>query len=222
MFLESGHKIVHYKAFKVKVVTDVERVLPSPLHRTIMLLRDRSSTRSGGEMKTNEVVVYGISVVLFDTILSLAFSTGLVLLQSSGPGGLAAQWAFAVVKWTFLQGFTWFLADAKHLALLSRLVALLCLLSPVHKSVQIFAAPPSGPHTEPSADLGRLLLGPAVSLVTWAVWEMGFCSNAEVKTSSKALHSRRLLLRMLKYFKPDALYIIAAFSFLLLAVLCEY
>lgn len=173
-------------------------------------------------MKTKEVVVYGISVLLFDTTLSLAFLTGLVLLQFSDSGGLSARWAFAVVKWAFLQGFTWFLTDAKHLALLSRLVALLCLLSPVHESVQLFVAPPSEPYTEPSADLGRLILGPAVSLVTCVVWEMGFCSKAEVKTSSKPLDSRRLLLRLLKYFKPDALYIIAAFTFLILAVGCKY
>lgn len=168
-----------------------------------------------------QAVVYGISVLLFDTILSLAFLTGLVLLQFSDSGGLSAHWAFAVVKWAFLQGFTWFLTDAKHLALLSRLVALLCLLSPVHESVQLLVAPPSEPYTEPSADLGRLLLGPAVSLVTCVVWEMGFCSQAE-KTSSKPLDSRRLLLRLLKYFKPDALYIIAAFTFLILAVVCKY
>lgn len=173
-------------------------------------------------MKTKEVVVYGISVLLFDTLLSLAFLTGLVLLQFSDSGGLWAQWAFAVVKWAFLQAFTWFLTDAKYLALLSRLVALLCLLSPVHESVQLFAARPSEPYTEPSAGLGRLLLGPAVSLVTCVVWEMGFCSKTEVKTSSKPLNSRRLLLRMLKYFKPDTLYIIAAFTFLILAVVCKY
>lgn len=173
-------------------------------------------------MKTKEVVVYGISVLLFDTLLSLAFLTVLVLLQFSASGGLPAQWAFAVVKWAFLQGFTWFLTDAKHQALLSRLVALLCLLSPVHESVQLFVAPRSEPYTEPRADLGRLLLGPAVSIVTCVVWEMGVGSKAEVKTSRKPLDSRRLLLRMLKYFQPDALYIIAAFSFLILAVFCKY
>lgn len=194
----------------------------SRCYRTIMWLQDRSSTHSGGQMKTKEVVVYGISVLLFDILLSLAFLTGLVLLQFSDSGGLWAQWAFAVVKWAFLQGFAWFLTDAKHLALLSRLVALLCLLSPVRESVQLFAAPPSEPCTGPWADLGRLLLGPAVSLVACVVWEMGFCSKAEVKTSSKPLDSRRLLLRMLKYFKPDALYITAAFTFLILAVVCKY
>lgn len=173
-------------------------------------------------MKTKENVVYGISVLLFDAILSLAFLAGLVLLQFSDSGGLPARWAFAVVKWAFLQGFTCFLTDVRHPALLSRLVALLSLLPPVHESVQLFVAPPSGPYTEPSADLSRLLLGPVVSLVTCVVWEMGFCSNAEVKTSSQPLDSRRLLLRLLKYFKPDALYIIAAFTFLILAVVCKY
>lgn len=169
-----------------------------------------------------EIVVYGISVLLFDTILSLAYVTGLVLLQFSSSGGLSVQWAFAVVKWAFLQGFARILADAKHSAVLSRMVVLLCLLSPAYESSQIFMAPPSEPYREPFADLGRLLLGPACSVFACVVWEMGFCSNVKVQTSSNNLHSRRLLLRMVKYFKPDALYIIAAFTFLILAVICKY
>lgn len=168
------------------------------------------------------VVVYGISVLLFDTILSLAILTGLVLLHFNS-GGLAAQWAFAVGKWIFLQGFTWILTDAKHLAVLSRLAVLLCLLSPVYESTQkLLRTPPSEPSTDLFADLGRLLLGPAVSLFSCVMWEMGFCSNAEVKTSSKNLHQRHLLLRMVKYFKPDALYIIAAFTFIIVSVICKY
>ncbi|CAG03009.1 unnamed protein product, partial [Tetraodon nigroviridis] len=167
------------------------------------------------------VVVYGISVLLFDTVLSLAYVTSLVLLQSSGCGGLSAQWAFAGLKWAFLQGFAWILAGAEHQALLSRMAALLCLLSPVYESLQSFLAPPSEPYRDPSADLGRLLLGPVCSVLACAVWEMGFRSDAKVQPSSNKLHSRRLLLRMGKYFKPDALFIIPAFTFLILAVLCE-
>lgn len=169
-----------------------------------------------------EIVLYGISILLFDTVLSLAYVTCLVLLQFSGSGGVTVQWAFAVVKWAFLQGFAWILADAKHQAVLSRMVVLLCLLSPVYGSWQIFMAPSSEPYREPHADLGRQLFGSACSVFACVVWEMGFCSNTEVPTSSNNLHSRRLLLRMVKYFKPDALYVIAAFTFLILAVICKY
>lgn len=177
---------------------------------------------SESQMKMKEIVVYGISILLFDTILSVSFVTGLVLLQFSNTGGLTVQWTFAVVKWAFLQAFTWNLADAKHQALLSRMVVLLCLLSPVYESLQILMAPPSEPYKEPLADLGRLLFGPACSIFACVVWEMGFCSNSKVQTNSSNLHSRRLLLRMVKYFKPDTFYIIAAFTFLILAVICKY
>lgn len=170
-----------------------------------------------------EIVVYGITIVLFDTVLSLAYVTGLVLLQLSGSGGLTVQWASAVVKWTFLQGFAWILVDVKkYQAVLSRMVLLLCLLSPVYESSRIFMTPPTEPYKEPSADLGRLLLGSACSVFACVVWETGFCSNPKVQSSSNSLHSRHLLLRMVKYFKPDALYIIAAFTFLILAVICKY
>lgn len=169
-----------------------------------------------------QIVVYGISILLFDTVLSLAYVTGLVLLQFSGSGGLRVQWAFAVVKWAVLQGFAWVQADTKHQAALSRMVVFLCLLSPVYESLQTFMAPPSEPYREPTADLGRLLLGTACSVFACVVWEMGFCFNTKVKTSSKNLHSSRLLLRMVMYFKPDTLHIIAAFTFLFLAVFCKY
>lgn len=181
-----------------------------------------SSNGSGSQMKMKEAVVYGISILLFDIILSLAYVTGLVLLQCSGFGGLTVQWAFAVVKWAFLQGFTWVLADAKYQAALSRMVVLLCLLSPVHESSQIFMAPPSEPYREPPADLGRLLFSTACSLFACVVWELGFCSNTKVQTTGHDLSSMRLLVRMVKYFKPDAFYVIAAFIFLILAVICKY
>lgn len=181
-----------------------------------------SSNGSGGQMNMKEIVVHGISILLFDIILSLAYVTGLVLLQCSGSGGLTVQWAFAVVKWAFLQGFTWMLADTKYQAVLSRMVVLLCLLSPVRESSQIFMAPPSEPYREPPADLGRLLFSAACSLFACVVWEMGFCSNTKVQTKGHNVSSRRLLLRMVKYFKPDAFYVIAAFTFLILAVICKY
>lgn len=161
-----------------------------------------------------EGFVYGVAVLLFDATLSLAFLTGLVLLQLSGPGGLTAQWACAGVRWAVLQGFTRFLADAERPAPLSRLVALLCLLSPACESVRSFVAPPSERY-----DLSRLLLLPACSVAACVLWEMGFRKK---KSSSSELQSRRLLVRMLKYFKVDAHYITAAFSFLILAVVCEY
>lgn len=181
-----------------------------------------SSNRSGGQMKMKEIVVYGISILLFDIILSLAYVTGLVLLHFSGSGGLRVLWAFAVVKWAFLQGFTWIFADVKCQAVLSRMVVLLCLLSPVCDSLQIFMAPLSEPYREPPADLGRLLLGTACSLFACVVWEMGFWSDTKVQTKSNDLSSRRLLMRVVKYFKPDALYVFAAFTFLILAVICKY
>lgn len=168
-----------------------------------------------------EVLVCGIFILLFDVVLCLALWAGLVLLQCSSCGGLAVVWAFGAVKWAILHNFTLILTDGKPQAVLSRLVALLCLLSPVFENGRILVSPPSEPYMGPSPDLSLLLLGPMSSLLACAVWEIGLCADGKMKKNNNKLHARQLLMRMLKYFKPDTLYIIAAFSFLILGVICK-
>lgn len=170
----------------------------------------------------NQVLLCGIFILLFDAVLCLALWVGLVLLQCSGCGGLAGVWAFAATRWAILRYFTRVLCDGKPQAVLSRLVALVCLLSPVSESGRILVAPPSEPYVGPPPDLSVLLLGPVSSLLACVVWEIGLTANGKMKSSNNKPDARRLLMRMLKYFKPDKLYILAAFSFLILGVICKF
>lgn len=171
------------------------------------------------QRKMNEVLACGIFILVLDATLCLALWLGLVLLQCSSCGGLLALWAFGTVKWAILHTFTKTFTHGKPQAVLCRLVALLCLLSPVFESGRVFVASPSEPDRVASPDLSTLLLGWMSSLLTCVVWEIGLCADGKMKNSE--LSARRLLLRMLKYFKPDRLYIISAFSFLILAVFCK-
>nr|XP_020513505.1 antigen peptide transporter 2-like [Labrus bergylta] len=166
-----------------------------------------------------EVAAYGLVTLLFDAALCLALWVGLMLLKCPSCGGLAAVWAFGAAKWVALHFFTSMLTDGKPPAVLRRFAALLCLLSPVFESGQLLMAPPSGASTSLCPNLGTLLLGGASSSLACVVWEAGLCGDGKVK--KERLDSRRLLLRVLKYFKPDTLYVIAAFSALILAVYCD-
>ena len=82
-------------------------------------------------------------------------------------------------------------------------------------------APPSEPYTGPTPNLSMLLLGPMSSLMACMIWEKGLCGDGKMKKDDQNLDTRRLLMRVLKYFRPDVLYLIAAFSFLILGVICE-
>ncbi len=169
-----------------------------------------------------EVVACGLFILLFDIVLSLAVWAGLVLLACSSCGGLAGVWAFGAVRWAILHVFTSVLTDGKPEAVIRRFVALLCLLSPVIESGRILTAPPSEPYMGPSPDLSVLLLGQMSSLLACVVWEKGLCGDGKRRKDSSKLDARRLLMRMLKYFRPDTLHLIAAFSFLILGVVCKY
>ncbi|KAM7381175.1 hypothetical protein PAMA_012153 [Pampus argenteus] len=167
----------------------------------------------------SDVAACGLFILLFDTALCFALWAALVLLQCSSCGGLAGVWAFGAVKWAALHVFTSKLTDGKPQAVLYRLAALLCLLSPVLESGRILMTPPSEPYTGPTPDLSMALLGPGASLLACMVWEKGLCGAG--KRRNHNLDTRRLLMRMLKYFRPDVLYLIAAFSFLILGVICD-
>lgn len=169
--------------------------------------------------KMKEVLARGIFILVLDAALCSALWLVLVLLQSSSGGGLLGLWAFGTVKWAILHTVTKTFTGGKAQAVLCRLVALLCLLSPVFESGRMFVAPPSQPYGGASPDLSMLLLGWMSSLLTCVVWEIGLCADGKMKNTE--LSARRLLMRMLKYFQPDRLYIISAFSFLILAVICK-
>lgn len=169
----------------------------------------------------NEVVVSGIGILLFDAVLWSALWAGLVLLRCSSCGGLEGLWAFSAVRWAILRYFTFRLTDGKPQAVLLRLGVLLCLLSPVFESGRMLMAAPLEPHSGPFPGLNMLLQGMVSSVLACTVWELGLSADRNVKRPSKKVNARQLLFRMLEYFKPDTLYIIAAFTFLVMGVICK-
>ncbi|CAK6976646.1 antigen peptide transporter 2 [Scomber scombrus] len=168
-----------------------------------------------------EVAACGLFILFFDMVLSLAQWAGLVLLECSSCGGLAGVWALGAVKWASLHVFMSFLTDGNPEAVLRRLVALLSLLSPALETVRTLMAPPSEPYTGSTPDFNMLLLVPSSSLLACVVWEKGLCGGEKSKKNDQDLDSSKLLTRVLKYFRPDVLYLIAAFSFLILGVICD-
>ncbi|XP_018544945.1 antigen peptide transporter 2 [Lates calcarifer] len=167
------------------------------------------------------VAACGFFIILFDAVLSVARWAGLVLLKFPSCGGLAGLWAFGALKLAILHVFTSTLTEGKPQPVLHRFVALLCLLSPVFESGQILMASPSEPYVGPSTDLSMLLLGPVSSSLACVVWEKGLCGDGKIRKDANKPDARQLLIRMLKYFKPDTFYLIAAFSFLILGVICD-
>ncbi|XP_028989074.1 antigen peptide transporter 2 [Betta splendens] len=168
-----------------------------------------------------EVVLCGLFILFLDAVLWWALWAGLLLLRFSGCGGLAGVWAFGAVKWIILHVFTSLLTDGKPQVELRRLVALLCLLTPVLESGRMVMAPPSGTYTGPPPDFSMLLLGLMAASLACVVWEKGLCGTGKMTKEKSKQDARRLLMRVLKYFRPDSLYLIAAFSFLILGVICD-
>ncbi|XP_037320468.2 antigen peptide transporter 2 [Pungitius pungitius] len=157
-------------------------------------------------------------IVMLDAALCAGLWAGLVQLKCSGCGGLAGLWAFGAAKWALLHVFTSALSDGKPEAALRRLVATLCLLSPAFESGRALVRPRAGP----PPDLGTLLLGPAcAALLACAVWEKLLCGGSGRPEDDVGRDARRLLVRMLRYFKPDTLYLIAAFCALIFGVICD-
>lgn len=173
------------------------------------------------QRKMRGVAACGFFIILFDAVLSVARWAGLVLLKFPSCGGLAGLWAFGALKLAILHVFTSTLTEGKPQPVLHRFVALLCLLSPVFESGQILMASPSEPYVGPSTDLSMLLLGPVSSSLACVVWEKGLCGDGKIRKDANKPDARQLLIRMLKYFKPDTFYLIAAFSFLILGVICK-
>ncbi|XP_037547591.1 antigen peptide transporter 2 [Nematolebias whitei] len=167
----------------------------------------------------NEAMRMGLCVILLDVLLCLALWAGLLMLKCSSCGGLAGLWLFGLMKWAFLHVFTSAVTDGKLRTVLCRFSALLCLLSPVLETGRVLKAPPSEPYSGPSPDLSMLFLGAVSSSLACGIWENWLSGDKKMKDDK--LDTKQILLRVLTYFKQDTLYLIAAFSFLILGVLCD-
>ncbi|CAB1311993.1 unnamed protein product [Coregonus sp. 'balchen'] len=166
---------------------------------------------------------YGL-VLLYDLVLWGALWTGLVLLEFSSSGGLVGLWAFGALRWVLHHSINLVLTDGKPQPVLRRWVAVLCLLPPVFESGQMVMLPAlTADNLGPVPDPSMVVLALVSSTVACLAWELGFPDDGgnQGKEKEKKQEARALLMRMVRYCRPDALYLAAAFLFLSLAVICE-
>lgn len=166
----------------------------------------------------NKMVPCGLVILLLDVLLHHALWAVLVQLQCSGCATLEGVWAFGAVRWATLHLFASRLTEGRSRTVLGKFVALLCLLSPTLETCRGLLGSPSRPAV-PGFSL--LLQVQVISALTCLFWEVCFSADGRMKKAESKANSRQLLWRLLKYFRPDTLYIIAAFTFLLMAVVCE-
>ncbi|KAM9831171.1 antigen peptide transporter 2 [Neosynchiropus ocellatus] len=164
-----------------------------------------------------EVWSCGFVLLLFDLLLGSALWSGLVLLQNSCCSGLTGVWVLSAVRGAALWFFLSTLTEGHTPLILRRLLLLLCLLSPVMESGQMLTSSFDEPYPGPSMNLSRLLLSSVSSVLACALWETVLCGQQK----QQSLDSRRLLTRMLKFFREDTCLLLAAFTSLILAVVCE-
>lgn len=176
---------------------------------------------AGQQSGMNTVVVCGLCILLGDVLLCSMLWAALVWLRCSSCAGLEGVWAFSAVRWATLHLFTSRLADGKPRTVLLKFVALLCLLSPTLESGHTLMGAPSRPGSGPVPGLSAFLQNQVTSVLACIIWELGFSTDGKMKKTNSKVNSCQLLLRLLKYFRPDTLYIIAAFTFLIMAVICE-
>lgn len=162
----------------------------------------------------------GFFIFIFDIVLTLVTWMGLVILKCTFFDHLALVWVFGVIKWAILQTFTSKLTIGKPDVELFRLVALLCLLSPVYETGRFLLTSATEAYKGPTPDVSMLLLGSVSCLMACLVWEKGLCDSRR-KDANKD-NARELLLRVVEYFKPDTHYLTPAFGFLTLGVFCKF
>lgn len=168
-----------------------------------------------------EVATYAVFIFLFDMALGWAHWTALLFLKYSSCGGLTGVWAFGVAKWISLYYLTSALADGKPEPVLRRLISILCLLCPVIESGRMLMARSDEPYTGPSPDLSKVPLSTLSSLLACLIWEKGLCEDKTTKQRPRVVGARKLLMRLLQFFKPDVFYLMGAFSFLIVGVICD-
>ncbi|KAM8888866.1 antigen peptide transporter 2 [Synchiropus picturatus] len=159
----------------------------------------------------------GFLLVLFDLLLGSALWSGLPLLQTSCCSGLTGVWLLSAVRGAALWFFLSSLSEGQTPPILHRLLLLSCLLPPVMESGRMLTYSLDEPYPGPSMNLSGLLLSSVSSLLACALWETVLCGQQK----QQSLDSRRLLTRMLKFFREDTCLLLAAVTSLILAVVCE-
>ncbi|XP_056626525.1 antigen peptide transporter 2 [Triplophysa dalaica] len=148
-----------------------------------------------------------------------------VLLRLDGEGSLDLRclWAFRLISWTVLYLLSTLVADSTVRPFLKQWVALLSFLPAVFDTVQTMLQGTVRGFS-PVPDPGMVVLSSATSTLIYVVMETAFPHGGSVKGSrskKKDEEAKALLMRVIRYSRPDYLHLGAAFIFLSLAALFE-
>uniref|UniRef100_A0A673KYN8 Transporter associated with antigen processing, subunit type t, teleost specific n=1 Tax=Sinocyclocheilus rhinocerous TaxID=307959 RepID=A0A673KYN8_9TELE len=135
----------------------------------------------------------------------------LLWLDGEGSLDLWCLWALRTISCVVLYSWSTIFTDTSIQPLLKRWIALLSFLPPVFDSMQTMRHGTVRGFS-PVPDPGMEILSSATSTLIYIVWEMAFPHDEEAKA---------LLMRVIRYSRPDYLHLGAAFLFLSLAALFE-
>uniref|UniRef100_A0A671KI43 Transporter associated with antigen processing, subunit type t, teleost specific n=1 Tax=Sinocyclocheilus anshuiensis TaxID=1608454 RepID=A0A671KI43_9TELE len=147
----------------------------------------------------------------------------LLWLDGEGSLDLWCLWALRTISCVVLYSLSTIFTDTSIQPLLKRWIALLSFLPPVFDSMQTMRHGTVRGFS-PVPDPGMVILSSATSTLIYIVWEMAFphgASSKGARNQKKDEEAKALLMRVIRYSRPDYLHLGAAFLFLSLAALCE-
>lgn len=169
-----------------------------------------------------QLATCALLVLLLDTVLGWAYWTALLLLRSRSCPGLLGLWGLGTFKCFLFYYLTSVLVDGKPEPGLRRLVYLLCLLCPVIETGRmLIMSQTDRAYMGPPPDLTKVPLSSLASLLACVIWEKGLCDENSSRKKPQIKGARQLLSRMVKFFKDDVFYLTAAFSALIVGVICD-
>uniref|UniRef100_A0A671KJD9 Transporter associated with antigen processing, subunit type t, teleost specific n=1 Tax=Sinocyclocheilus anshuiensis TaxID=1608454 RepID=A0A671KJD9_9TELE len=144
----------------------------------------------------------------------------LLWLDGEGSLDLWCLWALRTISCVVLYSLSTIFTDTSIQPLLKRWIALLSFLPPVFDSMQTMRHGTVRGFS-PVPDPGMVILSSATSTLIYIVWEMAFphgASSKGARNQKKDEEAKALLMRVIRYSRPDYLHLGAAFLFLSLAV----
>ncbi|XP_056111612.1 antigen peptide transporter 2 [Rhinichthys klamathensis goyatoka] len=163
------------------------------------------------------------AVLCCDLVIWAFVWIALLWLDGEGSLDLRCLWALRTISYVVLYSVITHVSDSSSQPLLKRWIALLSFLPPLFDSIQTMLHW-TGRGFSPVPDPGMVILSTATSTLIYMVWEMAFPHGGPSKGSrnqKKDEEARALLMRVIRYSRPDYLHLGAAFLFLTLAALFE-
>lgn len=158
-----------------------------------------------------------------DLVIWACVWIALLWLDGEGSLDLWCLWALRTISCVVLYSVITHVSDSSNHPLLKRWVTLLSFLPPMFDSIQTMLHG-TGRGFSPVPDPGMVILSTVTSTLIYMVWEMAFPHGGSSKGSRNPKEdeeARALLMRVIRYSRPDYLHLGAAFLFLSLAALCE-